>query len=140
MCIRDRSGIYIIPGDQSLSQEAKDEAIATGPFVFASVRPGPDADYSMNKSLFRAFTATLVCGFIFAILLGAVAPRLNYIGRVFYVLLIAALIGIAGMYPNQIWWEFSSGHVLWGMLDIVIGWGLAALVMAGMINGKSAAE
>ncbi len=133
-------GIYIIPGDQSLSEEAKMEAMKNGPFVFASVRVGADEDFSMGKSILRGFTATLVAGIILAILLGAVAPRLNYIGRVFYVIMIAVFVGIAGIYPNQIWWEFSTGHVLWNMLDVIIGWGVAALIMAAMINGRSPDE
>ena len=110
-----------------------------GPFVFASVRSGANADYSTNKSMVRGLTATIVAGFIMAILLGAVAPRLNYTGRVFYVILIAVFVAIVGTYLNQIWWEFSVGHVLTDMCDIVIGWEIAALFMAGLIKGKSAA-
>jgi hypothetical protein len=130
-------GIYILPGDKSMEPEAKMKAIADGPFLFASIRPGASEGANMTTAIIRGFTATLVSGILLAILLGAVAPRLNYIGRVFYVIVIAVFVALVGVYPNQIWWEFSTGHTLWSMLDVVIGWGLAGLVMGGMINGKS---
>ena len=84
----------------------------------------------------RGFAATLVASSLLAILLAAAAPRLNYVGRAGFVVLIALLICIVGLYPNQIWWEFSSGFVLASMLDTVFGWSIEGLVMAGMINGK----
>ena len=84
----------------------------------------------------RGFAATLVASSLLAILLAAAAPRLNYAGRAGFVVLIALLICIVGLYPNQIWWEFSSGFVLASMLDTVFGWSIEGLVMAGMINGK----
>ena len=129
-------GIYVLPSCEIKDQEARTKALADGPAVFASIRPGADPDFNMGKMMLRGFTATLVASFILAILLGAVAPRLNYAGRVGFVLLIAILICIVGLYPNQIWWEFSSGFVLANMLDTVVGWTLAGLVMGGMINGK----
>ncbi|MDF1861964.1 MAG: hypothetical protein P1U87_17225 [Verrucomicrobiales bacterium] len=129
-------GIYILPGDKSMEQEAKMEAMKNGPFLFASIRPGKDEDMSMGKSMVRGFTSTLVASILLAIMLGAVAPRLNYAGRVGFVVLMTLFTAIVGFYPNQIWWEFSTGFVLCNIMDAIIGWGLAALVMAGMINGK----
>jgi hypothetical protein len=129
-------GIYVIPGDKSKSEEEKMGDRKKGPFLFASVRPGPDESISIGKSMLRGFSATVVSAILIAILLGAAAPRLNYAGRVLFVVLIALVICIEAIYPNQIWWEFSNSFSLIGMADLVAGWGLAGLVMAGMINGK----
>jgi|GEM_PF-923021 uncharacterized membrane protein YhaH (DUF805 family) len=112
------------------------QAMADGPFVFASIRAGENHDFSASKMMLRGFTATLVASILLAILLAVVAPRLNYAGRAGFVVLIALLICIVGLYPNQIWWEFSSGFVLANMLDTAFGWGIEGLVMAGIINGK----
>lgn len=65
-------------------------------------------------------------------MLAAAAPRLNYIGRVFFVTLGGVFAAITATYPNQIWWEFSVGLVGLAMIDLVVG-----CVMAGLINGKS---
>lgn len=112
------------------------QAMADRPFVFASIRAAENPDFSTSKMMLRGFTATLVASILLAILLAAVAPRLNYAGRTGFVVLIALLMCIVGLYPNQIWWEFSSGFVLANMLDTAFGWGIEGLVMAGMINGK----
>jgi uncharacterized membrane protein YhaH (DUF805 family) len=95
------------------------QAMADRPFVFASIRAAENPDFSTSKMMLRGFTATLVASILLAILLAAVAPRLNYAGRTGFVVLIALLICTVGLYPNQIWWEFSSGFVLANILDTV---------------------
>lgn len=129
------SGIYIIPGDMTMSEEAKTEAMKNGPFVFASVRPGADEDHSMGQLMVRGLLATIVCALIIGIMLGAAAPGLNYIGRVLFVTLGGLFAGLAAAYPNNIWWEFSVGFTGLAILDLVVGWFLAGLVMAGFQKG-----
>lgn len=134
---KDGDGIYLIPHMEGASEEVKEEAHRKGPMIFSSVRTGADEDYAMNRQLLRGFLATLVSALIIGLMLAAAAPRLNYIGRVMFVTLGGAFAAIAATYPNQIWWEFSVGFVGLAMIDLVVGWFLAGLVMAGLINGKS---
>ena len=119
-----------------MSEDAKMAAMTSGPFVFASVRPGADADHSMNKLMVRGLLATLVCALIIGIMLGAAAPGLNYVGRVMFVTLGGLFAGLAAAYPNNIWWEFSVGFVSLTIIDLVVSWFLAGLVMAAFQKGR----
>ena len=131
----DKSGVYILPmgeaGDTNMEAKQK------GPSMFAVIRPGANPDLSMGKMILRAFLTHLVCALIIGIMLGAAAPRLNYVGRVMFVVLGGLFAGLAAAYPNCIWWEFPASFVGLTIVDLVVGWGLAGLVMAGLINGKS---
>ncbi|MCB1233593.1 MAG: hypothetical protein KDM91_00815 [Verrucomicrobiae bacterium] len=133
------TGVYIIPGDKSKTMEQREEQALKGPFVFAAVRPGANPRADMSHAIARGLLTHLVSGVLMAILLAAVAPRLNYAGRVGFVLIVAVLVCLLGMYPQQIWWEVSADFILWDMVDVIAGWGIASLIMAGMINGRSAA-
>lgn len=130
------TGIYLIPGDKSMSQEEKNAAIQSGPMIFAAVRPGENSGFSMNSLMIRGLSATLVSALILGLMLVAAAPRLNYIGRVFFVTLGGAFAAISAIYPNQIWWEFSTDFVSLNMIDQVVAWFLGGLVMAGLIRGS----
>ncbi|MAS91794.1 MAG: hypothetical protein CMO55_01255 [Verrucomicrobiales bacterium] len=132
----DEQGIYLIPGDTTMAPDERMELSKKGPAVFVSVRPGPNEDRSMNSLILRGFLSTLVCSLLMGIMLSAAAPRLNYIGRVFFVTLGGLFAGLAAAYPNNIWWEFSTGFTGLAILDLVVGWFFAGLVMAGIINGK----
>ena len=132
----DERGVYLIPGDKSLSWEEKIESFKSGPFVFTSVRPGPDENYSMNVAMVRGLTANLFCALILGIMLAAAAPRLNYIGRVLFVTLGGVFAAVSAVYPNNIWWEFPVDFTNLAMIDQVVGWLLAGLAMAGLIKGK----
>lgn len=129
-------GVYLIPGDQTMEFEAKMETMKKGPFVFAVVRPGANEGLSMGTSMLRGLTASLVAGLLLALLLAAAAPRLNYAGRVGFVFLVALIVAIVGLYPNNIWWKFPPAFVLANMADIVVGWTIGGLAMAGLVNGR----
>lgn len=134
----DKPGVYMIPGHSTGTQEELMQAFNDGPYFFGSVRPGSNESWSYPKAMLRTFTANLVAAILLAIILGAAAPRLNYLGRVFLVVLVGLFAGIVGPYQKQIWYEFTTGFTLLDMIDLAVGWGLAGLVMAGMINGRSA--
>ena len=132
----NKKGVYVLPiGDKAgeMDMEAKQK----GPVIFAVVRPGENKDSSMGKMILRGFLATLVSALILGIMLSAAAPKLNYIGRVMFVTMGGLFAGLAGAYPNCIWWEFPAEFVGLTIIDLVVGWGLAGLAMAGLINGKN---
>lgn len=129
-------GIYILPGDMSKPEEEKMAALENGPYMFAAVRPGAKEGYSMTRIMVRGLLATLVSAIVLGIMLAAAAPRLNYLGRVMFVTMGGIFAAIAGIYPDNIWWEFPVNFTGWVMLDLVVGWFVAGLAMAGLINGK----
>ncbi len=132
----NEKGVYVLPmGDKAgqMDMEAKQK----GPVMFAVVRPGENKNLSMGNMILRAFLTTLVCALILGIMLSAAAPKLNYIGRVMFVVMGGLFAGLAAAYPNCIWWEFPAEFVGLTIIDLVVGWGLAGLVMAGLINGKN---
>ncbi|MEO0413952.1 MAG: hypothetical protein AAF226_03255 [Verrucomicrobiota bacterium] len=121
-------GVYYSP------QPSEGSMQKAGPRIFASYHPGPDTP-SMGMLIVRALSANLICAVIIGILLSAAAPRLNFIGRLFFVTMIGAFAAIAGVYPNNIWWEFPNLFTSLAMLDLVIGWFLAGIAMAALIRG-----
>ncbi len=134
---KDGAGVYVSPYTEGMTEAESQAAYRKGPMIFTSIRPGSDADYTMGSQFLRAVLATLVAALILGIMLSAAAPRLNYIGRVLFVTLGGAFAAVAATYPNQIWWEFPVSFIGISMIDHVVGWFLAGLAMAGLINGKS---
>ncbi len=128
----DKPGIYILPH----SEEWDIEATKKGPFMFAMIRSGADDTISMRQMMLRSLFNSVFCAILIGIMLSAAAPRLNYIGRVMFVASGGLFAGLAAAYPNCIWWEFPAAYVGLTIADLVVGWGLAGLVMAGFINGK----
>lgn len=126
----DHAGVYVFPKGEDMEDKKK------GPTMFAVIRPGERSNFTMNKLVLRGFLATLVSSLILGIMLSAAAPRLNYIGRVMFVLMGGLFAGLAAAYPNCIWWEFPTDFVGLSIIDLVVSWGLAGLAMAGLINGK----
>ena len=125
-------GIYVIPSFCGAEWDEMGEKVAEmekGPFVFMSLKRyghGPN-------------TGTFVISFIFQ-LIGALGitflilktKGLNYFSKVGLVTLIGFLIGFLGALPYWNWWGFSFGFVFVELLDMVIAWFLAGLVIAAV--------
>ena len=124
----EKSGIYLLPafGDESM------------PFIFASIRKETDPDYAMWRTMLRAALASIASAIVIGTMLHFAAPQLNYLARALFVGLGGLFVAFAGIYPNNIWWEFSVPFTLVGILDAIVGWFLAGLAMAAVITGKAA--
>lgn len=130
-------GVYFIPGDDS-DQAAKVAAFKSGPVAFISVRPGARESWTMTTSLIRGLTANIAAALVLAMMLSSASHRLNYLGRVMFVVLGGIFVCIAGIYPNSIWWEFPNDFILITMLDSVVGWLIAGIIMAALIKPRVA--
>ena len=130
----DQDGIYSLPLDFN------DESIRKGPFIFASIRQGEKANYSILRQCIRALTASIVAAIILGIMLHFAAPQLNFFGRLVFVTLAGVFVALAGIYPNNIWWEFSVPYTLRGIIDSVIGWFCGGLIMAAMVRGPKSRD
>ncbi len=124
-----QSGIYVAPamGDDPAAQEK----MARGPFVFASVRVGPlgNMGWFFGRQLLTQMLGAMLISWLL------LQSKLTAYGsRVLFVVVIAVTVGVLGELPNWNWWGFSTSYVLADFVDLIVGWGLAGLVMAKVVK------
>ena len=142
-----RSGNYLLPNEpkrapgmtdeqyKAASQAAMDR-MTRGPMIFTSVRLEPMG--SMTKLMVIQFLTQLALALIASLLLMQTTRR-SYGRRVAFVATCGLMIFVGGKMDEWIWWSFSSSYLLMEFGAIVIGWILAALVIAKFVIGKSTA-
>lgn len=121
------SGIYVLPF-MSQNGQAKDAQTAKGPMIFASVH---------QEGMSRAMTLPMIISLITQIIAACFVAwmvsktdRLNYFGRVVFVVVFAFAAGLVVDMPYWNWFGFDANYTLVQMSDLLIGWFLAGLVLA----------
>lgn len=133
-----RSGMYILPnphkhepGMTEAQQEAAGEGAKArmmhGPFMFASVSLGGTRD--MGQALLLNVLSDILAAALATWLLLQTAHA-SYGRRVGFVVVMALTTGLVAHVPSWIWWKFSTSFTLVEFADLLIGWGLAGLVIA----------
>ena len=120
-----KSGIYVLPCHEG---KKGDTAKKSSPSLFVS----------MNKEGVAYDTATpYIIGLITQIVAAAVVSwmlcfvkKLNYFSRVIYCAVFGLAAGIVGFIPGWNWMGFPFAYALIGIIDLIIGWFLAGLVIA----------
>ncbi len=130
----ENDGIYLLPNlcDKNVDLEERTQSMKKGPVIFASIQR-----YGSNIDSIAPYVTSLIIQFIGAFLIAyllSLAKNLNYLCRVWFVTLIGLTIGVLGALPNWNWWGFSFDYVLIEILDYVIGWFLAGLVIAAFVK------
>lgn len=124
------AGIYFLPFEEEGFKEG-------GASMFASIVP----EYHLNMPV--TLGVGLLCYIISAFLV-VVALRmthgLSYGQRLGYICLLGLIIGFVGHFPYWNWMNFSTPYVLVMIIDSVISWLLAGLVIAKWIEGSQADE
>lgn len=132
------SGVYVIPGVQNTGvteeekkacEERMTKRMETGPFLFASFKAGGMSSSSMGMG----FIIYLVTQMLAAMLITWVLlkmPGLTFMGRAGVVVAIALIGGIIYELPMLIFWHFPVGHSMVNIIDSLVGWFLAGLVIA----------
>lgn len=137
-----QSGNYILPNPHKagLTKEQQDaladKMMNRGPMLFAAVRLGAMRPFPVLLAL--AFVISLASASIATFLLTRTVG-LSYGQRVLFVALAGVLIFIGGKLDEWVWWSFSTAYVLVEFVAIVVGWILAALVIARFSRGRTAA-
>ena len=132
-----RSGVYVLPLSRDMSSEPPEQAKAAekralqGPLVFASIRIG--GMKPMGFYLVVQFITQLVNAFLLSIVLTQTKVR-SYGGRVLFIFTLALLAGVAGHVPNWNWFNFSTSYTALEISDLLVGWTLAGLVIAKIID------
>lgn len=119
------TGVYVLsPGMDESGKPVEDQE--TGRVVFAAIQPPmPSMNAAMLKGLVTQVLAALLVTWL---VIKAALPGFGQ--RVLLVLAFAAGASLVGIVPNWIWWGFSTGYTLVNIADLLIGWGLAGLVIS----------
>lgn len=121
------AGIYYLPFAEE--DHKTGEAAA-----FVNVLPN-GFDMNMGKLMAIGVLGQVVAAFLVVLLLRNTS-NLRYWGRVGFVALIGLVIGFVSHFPYWNWFSFSTAYVIVTILDSVIAWSLAGLVMARFVTGE----
>ena len=125
-----RAGIYWLP--------FADENYKAGETT-AFVNALPDGyDMDMGKLMGAQLAANWISALMFLVLLSWTAG-LGYWGRVGFVTLVGAAVGVIGHFPYWNWFGFPTEHFAVTLLDGLAAAFLAGLVMAKLVKGRKTA-
>lgn len=133
------SGMYILPLSfklpDSSSQLDKEKAMeenrqrkTKGPVVFAAIsKQGASTD--MIKEMGIALITQIIAALLITGLV-LLKPHTQFSGRLFQIMLFALAAGIVTHIPYMIWFQFTPYYTLISILDLLIGWLFAGLVIS----------
>ena len=122
------AGIYYLPFAQ---EDLKPGAV----FALANVLPD-GVDMGMGEMMGLGLLGQAVSAALVILLLGNTS-NLDYWQRVRFVALTGLAIGFVSHFPYWNWFGFSTSYTLVIILDSLIAWLLAGIVMARFVEGKS---
>lgn len=137
------SGIYVLNYPGSASHAAAAEAAAdpavddattatTGqPFAFVAFARDGIGGEQMTRQMAYSLAADILSALLIVLLIRATG-ELSYVERVVFMVVIAVVIAVAGRLPNWIWWHYPRDYMVIDIADVIIGWLLAALVIAAL--------
>lgn len=129
-------GIYIYPEAGQSGPDA--DAITSGPFVYAIVRPKPlSSPWTMRDPLIRSFGIHLVGAFIISLTIFRIRAT-RYISRASVGLMMGLFSGLMMTLPMWNWLELPTQHVIAYALDPLVAWTISGMVIATIIRPKKA--
>jgi hypothetical protein len=109
---------------------------AGAPFAFvAFTRDGVDAD-QMARQFAYSLAANILAALLIVFLIRA-TNDLSFFERFVFMFTVAVVIAVAGRLPNWIWWHYPRDFMVVDIADVLIGWSLAALIMAALTGPES---
>lgn len=140
--VAKKDGIYRLPSSCSKEMiEAKDvleefesPEIKTSKIIFMSVNSSGLAPKSVIPYTIDLITNIVVALFVSLIVMLMAAN--SYGWKVFAITLLGLICGIYSAIPSWIWFGFPLEFGLLILIDCVIGWFIASLVMAALIRPK----
>lgn len=128
---------YADPAEQQRLDEAQKSSKASGPYLYAIVRPGRH-DWNMVESIGwsfgRSFLAALVLGVMLHQTVLAFPARLSFCAAA------GLFAGLVCILPQRIWFELPIREVIVGMADYVIEWTLAGVVLSLFLGKEPTAQ
>ena len=126
----DGHGMYIVPPPADNAQPDV-EAIQRGPFMYAIVRPGELHGWSMWKPMVLNFTVNLFLATLIAVIM---VKRSHYRSKVLVGMAFGVFAGVSASMPLMIWMELPTAEAMARLLDPIIAWTLAAIVMGWVVK------
>lgn len=136
--------------EAAVAQVLKANALEPGvyylPFAEEDHKPGETAafvnvlpqgfDMNMGKLMGIGLLTQVIAAFLVVVLLRR-TRGLSYLGKAMFIALVGLIIGFVSHAPYWNWFGFSTPYVIVIILDTVIGWTLAGLVIARFSEGKT---
>ncbi len=128
------AGIYTYPGwtDDTEDMEGKH---AEGPYVFASVVPDGVGSEMVGMMVSGLLVNLLGAALLLALML--LVPHSTWRTRTLVAFVAALFVSVIPALMNWNWWHFPIGFTLVGILDGIVAWTLAGLVMAWIASQRS---
>ena len=137
--------------ERAVSQVLKQNATTAGvyylPYAEEDHKPGEAAafvnvlpngfDMNMGKLMGTALLGQILSAFLVFLLLRQVS-HLSYWNKVWFVARVGLAIGFISHFPYWNWFGFPGPYILVTILDVLIAWVLAGLVLARLTQGKMA--
>lgn len=133
-----KDGIYVLPNicNSAYMQEEGLTSLKDGPMVFVAIkRNGFNVD--SPAPYICSFIIYLIGAFLITALL-LFSKIHGYWNGVLFVTTIGLTIGLLSALPNWNWWGFSGGFVTLQIVDLVISWFLAGLVISAVVKRRFA--
>lgn len=142
-------GVYVFPGwpegfqeasreEQQAMMEELGERQAQGPIGVLSIHP--DGKESMAPMTFvTGFGLNLAMALLGSLLLAAASLRW-YIARVMFMAGIGLAVGVSSHMINWNWLHYSLDYSVMQVVDTVIGWSLAGVVIGMVVRPHKAAK
>ena len=128
-----QSGMYLQKPEQSLGGQEQ-PATNDAPIIFAVV-----SNNGSNTNMVTHLVISLITQIIAAIIITGlvlIKPHIQFGGRLFQVMLFALAAGIVTYIPYMNWFHFSFYYTLISIIDLLIGWLLAGLVISHFTRPK----
>jgi len=135
------AGIYMFPhcgGHKTASEPAQQELkkkameqMANGPIAIVSVNPNGTGPF--NQLLIQGLVISVVGGLLIALLLSMTRIE-NFFSQVLFVTGVGLTAGVLCIVPDWNWWGVPINWVAVRFADVLIGWFLAGLVIAGTFS------
>lgn len=135
--------------EQAVAQVLKDNAPIVGvyylPFAEADLKAGETSAFvnvlpngsetNRGKQMGKALLGQMMSAFLVLLLLRSTSG-LDYMQRVGFVALLGLTVGFVSHFPYWNWFGFSGAYVLVTIVDSLIAWTLAGLVLARFVGGE----
>ncbi len=131
------SGLYFVPGKDALITDVEEQFTELGqrmesaPVIFMAVRKDGAPAMSM-QTLGSELGSNIFAAFIAAIILTAVPG--NFIMRMFVVVAIALFAWVNIDLSHVFWYGFPTEYAFGQLIDIVVGWSLASVVLVALVK------
>ncbi len=133
-----KSGMYVYPYMGSDDKTADQSHNHKEPLILASVNLDGMDPANPRLYIVSFLTQFVAAGLISILLL--MIRKTRYFSKVCFVTIMGLFAAIVSNIPLWNWWGFSSCYVILGMLDLLIGWFLAGLVLAAVVKRKVISE